>query len=293
MTVTIMRGISGSGKTTHACTLAQSTGALIVSRDIIRQQFGDTGKTVFNQEVEKLVTQIEVDQVREALYRGLDVVVDDSNLHHSSGRKFANLAHTLGHEFEVVDVLTSKDLELCIKRSNIPTEAVVRQYSKWLMRKPIKATVDLIEPVEMDLLGQTAYIFDVDGTLASINPDNPRDVYDGSRAGEDLVDDSVSRIVDSLDYSDVYVLVATGRSAEHRDVTESWLVDKGIKFDQLYTRSLNDNRPDAQVKYEILQQIAHEGYYVCGVFDDREQVVDMWRTAGIKTFDVGQGRGKF
>ena len=40
MTVTIMRGISGSGKTTHACTLAQSTGALIVSRDIIRQQFG-------------------------------------------------------------------------------------------------------------------------------------------------------------------------------------------------------------------------------------------------------------
>ena len=51
---------------------------------------------------------------------------------------------------------------------------------------------------------------------------------------------------------------------------------------------------------EILRGISGSGkstyaktHKIVGVFDDRERVVDMWRAAGIKTFDVGQGLAKF
>lgn len=295
MTVYILRGISGSGKSTYARRLAESGNTIIVSRDIIRQQFGATEKTVLSPTIEKLVTRIERDQMREALYRGQDVVADDTNLNNSNARQFANLAHTLGHEYAVIDLPGSDDLPLCISRSDIPASAVTAQHKKWLKRKPVEATVERIEPIEMpySISVFDAYIFDMDGTLAHIDPDNPRDVYDGSRAQEDLCHAEVARIVRALDSYGAYVMVVSGRSEEHRQVTIDWLIANDIQFDGLFMRSAGDKRPDAQVKYELLQKIVADGFRVTGVFDDREQVCDMWRAAGIKTFDVGQGVSKF
>lgn len=292
MTLTIMRGISGSGKSKYA---VEDTDALIVSRDIIRLQFGAEGKTVLSSDEEKLVTLIERDQVREALYRNCDVVLDDTNLNNSNVRHFMNLAHALGHEYYVIEMTDSYDLGLCISRSDIPESAVTAQHKKWLKRKPVEATVERIEPIEMpsSISVFDAYIFDMDGTLAHIDPDNPRDVYDGSRAQEDLCHAEVARIARALDSYGAYVMVVSGRSEEHRQVTIDWLLANDIQFDGLFMRSAGDKRPDAQVKYELLQKIVADGFRVTGVFDDREQVVNMWRTAGVKVFDVGQGVSKF
>ena len=292
MTVYILRGISGSGKSTLARRIAAENNAIIVSRDIIRQQFGATEKTVLDRDTEKLVTRIERDQMREALYRGQDVVVDDTNLNNSNARQFANLAHTMGYEFDVIDLPESDDLPLCISRSDIPARAVTAQHKKWLKRKPVEATVELIKPVEMPGDGPSAYIFDVDGTLAHIDPDNPRDVYDGSRAGEDQCHENIAHVARCLWEAGDYVYIVSGRGEEHRNITERWLANHSIEHDHLYMRPENDTRPDAQIKYEILQEIAGR-HRIYGVFDDREQVVDFWRTAGIKTFDVGQGVSKF
>ena len=130
-----------------------------------------------------------------------------------------------------------------------------------------------------------AFIFDIDGTLAHINPNSPRDIYDGSRVYQDILDQSVSVVYNSLYEWDFQTLIVSGRDEKYRDVTEKWLYDNKVYYDRLYMRSEGDTRHDATVKYEIARDILKD-YYVEGVFDDRSRVVQMWRTAGFKTFQV-------
>lgn len=82
-----------------------------------------------------------------------------------------------------------------------------------------------------------------------------------------------------------YLLVVSGRDEKYRNATARWLRSKEVSRDSLYMRPKGDTRHDAAVKYEIAQRIV-EDYNVLGVFDDRSRVVQMWRTAGFKTFHV-------
>lgn len=286
--VEILRGISGSGKSTYART---QTDALIVSRDLIRHMFGAVGKTVLSPEKERLVTRIELDLIREALYRGQDVIVDNTNLNGQFAAPYAELAHTMGATFS--EKLFGVDVNVAVGRTDVPDSVVYRQAAQFAKIKPIVPRVP--EPIRPIVMGEDrpeVLIVDVDGTLAHINPDNPRDPYDGSRAHEDLGDETLVKAVNRL--APYYVIyIVTGRGLRHRPVTEEWLYNHCVPYDHLWTRPDNDTSvPDAWVKYQIAKEIARN-HNIVGVFDDRERVVDMWRAAGIKTFDVGQGLAKF
>lgn len=287
--VEILRGISGSGKSTYART---QTDAIIVSRDLIRPMFGAVGKTVLSPEKERLVTRIELDLIREALYRGQDVIVDNTNLNDQFATRYADLAHTMGATFS--EKLFGVNVGVAVGRTDVPDSVVYRQAAQFAKIKPVVSR--LPEPIRPIVMGGEDYpqaiIVDVDGTLAHINPDNPRNPYDGSRAHEDLEDETLVKAVNLL--APYYVIyIVTGRGLRHRQVTEEWLEDHGIDYDYLWTRPDDDTSvPDAWVKYQIAKKIARTRNIV-GVFDDRERVVDMWRAAGIKTFDVGQGIAKF
>ena len=286
--VEILRGISGSGKSTYART---QTDALIVSRDLIRPMFGAVGKTVLSPEKERLVTRIELDLIREALYRGQDVIVDNTNLNGQFATRYADLAHTMGATFS--EKLFGVNVGVAVGRTDVPDSVVYRQAAQFAKIKPIVPRVpEPIRPIVMDEDRPEVLIVDVDGTLAHIDPDNPRDPYDGSRAHEDLEDETLVKAVNRL--APYYVIsIVTGRGLRHRPVTEDWLEDHGIDYDYLWTRPDDDTSvPDAWVKYQIAKKIART-HNIVGVFDDRERVVDMWRAAGIKTFDVGQGIAKF
>ena len=286
--VEILRGISGSGKSTYART---QTDALIVSRDLIRPMFGVVGKTVLSPEKERLVTRIELDLIREGLYRGQDVIVDDTNLNEQFATRYAELAHTMGATFS--EKLFGVDVNVAVGRTDVPDSVVYRQAAQFAKIKPVVSR--LPEPIRPIVMGEDypeAIIVDVDGTLAYIDPDNPRDPYDGSRAHVDLEDETLVEMLNVLAYH--YVLyIVSGRGLRHRQVTEEWLYNHGVPYDHLWTRPDNDTSvPDAWVKYQIAKKIART-HNIVGVFDDRERVVDMWRAAGIKTFDVGQGIAKF
>ena len=286
--VEILRGISGSGKSTYART---QTDALIVSRDLIRPMFGVVGKTVLSPEKERLVTRIELDLIREGLYRGQDVIVDDTNLNEQFATRYAELAHTMGATFS--EKLFGVDVNVAVGRTDVPDSVVYRQAAQFAKIKPIVPRVpEPIRPIVMDEDRPEVLIVDVDGTLAHIDPDNPRDPYDGSRAHVDLEDETLVEMLNVLAYH--YVLyIVSGRGLRHRQVTEEWLYNHGVPYDHLWTRLDNDTSvPDAWVKYQIAKEIART-HNIAGVFDDRERVVDMWRAAGIKTFDVGQGIAKF
>ena len=286
--VEILRGISGSGKSTYART---QTDAIIVSRDLIRPMFGAVGKTVLSPEKERLVTRIELDLIREGLYRGQDVIVDNTNLNDQFATRYADLAHTMGATFS--EKLFCVAVSVAVGRTDVPDSVVYRQAAQFAKIKPVVSRLpEPIRPIVMDENLPDTIIVDVDGTLAHNNPNNPRDPYDGSRAGEDHVDETLAAMLDVLD-ENYFIHIVTGRGLRHRHLTEEWLKDHAISYDHLWTRPDNDTSvPDAWVKYQIAKEIART-HNIVGVFDDRERVIDMWRAAWIKTFDVGQGVAKF
>ena len=130
MTVTILRGASGSGKSTYARSLEDT---LIISRDIIRQSFGATGKTVLPTAQEREVTNIEIDMLRRALVTGRNAVIDDTNLNPDFCGKFVDECHLYGVEprFKFFDPPLEVLLERC-KTSGVPEKVVRKQWSKEL-----------------------------------------------------------------------------------------------------------------------------------------------------------------
>lgn len=50
-----------------------------------------------------------------------------------------------------------------------------------------------------------------------------------------------------------------------------------------------DHRPDHVVKFELLKQIVWDGYAPIMAFDNRDQVVKMWRGIGIPCAQVAEG----
>ena len=283
--VVILRGASGSGKSTYAREMLNThPNSVIVSRDIIRQQFGLVGKGILPTEQERLVTKIEIDSLRRGIVQGQTVIVDDTNLDPNVVGKLIDECHLYGVEpkFKFFDPPLEALLERC-KTSGVPEEVVRKHHSRGFPTPHIR--VPLIEQLHNNFAKEGAFIFDIDGTLAHINPNSPRDIYDGSRVYQDLLDQSVSVVYNSLYEWDFQTLIVSGRDEKYRDVTEKWLYDNKVYYGRLYMRPKGDTRHDAAVKYEIAQRIV-EDYNVLGVFDDRSRVVQMWRTAGFKTFQV-------
>lgn len=85
------------------------------------------------------------------------------------------------------------------------------------------------------------------------------------------------------------IVMASGRGAQNKAVTEKWLADNGVSYHALYMRAEKDYRQDYIVKGELLEQMRQDGYDPTVVFDDRNQVVDMWRANGIPCVQVAHG----
>jgi hypothetical protein len=78
-------------------------------------------------------------------------------------------------------------------------------------------------------------------------------------------------------------------------VTEEWLAKYGIPYDALYMRKDGDYRRDSVFKQELLDNIRKGGEDIIErVYDDRNQVVDMWRANGIDCIQVvPRDKGEF
>ena len=63
----------------------------------------------------------------------------------------------------------------------------------------------------------------------------------------------------------------------------------GVPYDGLHMRVTGDQRKDSVVKAEIFDREIRDRYHVVGVFDDRAQVVRMWRSLGLTVFQVAEG----
>jgi len=84
-----------------------------------------------------------------------------------------------------------------------------------------------------------------------------------------------------------HIVIVSARNDKNRAVTEQWLAKYGIHYDALYMRPDGDYRPDNVFKQELLDNIRKGGEdLIERVYDDRNQVVDMWRANGIDCIQV-------
>lgn len=87
---------------------------------------------------------------------------------------------------------------------------------------------------------------------------------------------------------DFELIIFSGRSEVVRDKTETWLDEYGIKPQRLIMRPDKNYEPDEELKAKWLTEIGGPDRVFC-VFDDRQKVVDMWRSKGLTCFQVAPG----
>ena len=87
---------------------------------------------------------------------------------------------------------------------------------------------------------------------------------------------------------DYRIWILSGRSDATQQATIDWLSDNDVHYDHLVMRPQNHlYMPDNDLKQMWLDNIGVDN--VAMVFDDRQQVVDMWRKNGLTVFQVADG----
>ena len=142
-------------------------------------------------------------------------------------------------------------------------------------------------------------IFDLDGTLALIDSRRELSIKDNGKMDWDVffdpkmisLDDPNQPVIDManmLSKQGYTIMILSGRSDVTYQATIDWLNKHDIWFDNLIMRPQNHlYMPDNDLKQMWLDSIGKDN--VAMVFDDRQQVVDMWRQNGLTCFQVADG----
>lgn len=127
LTLTLMVGVSGSGKSTHAAKLAQSLPADIVEPDAIRLELtGNAGDQSRNREVFQLAHS----RAEAKLLAGINVVVDATNLDRKTRAEWVAIARRCKAEARAVVVDTPVDVAKKRNRSRdrvVPLDVIDKQ----------------------------------------------------------------------------------------------------------------------------------------------------------------------
>lgn len=225
------------------------------------------------------------------LDKGYNVIVDDTNLSPTHDKRLRELADGYGNgeraTFE--EKFFDTPLAECIRRDMLRPESV----GKKVIRRMYEGIRELYEPkLTYNPSLPDCIIVDIDGTLAHMNGRSP---YDYSKVSTDIADPVVVDIVrryrqtDPIEDNPLYVVIVSGREDGCKAETEQWLKDNYIPYDELHMRKADDSRDDRIVKKEIYDEWIKKRYNVKFVLDDRNRVVEMWRSLGLKVLQVGEG----
>ncbi len=296
----ITRGLPGSGKTHFALNWLTEDPDWRgrVNRDELRSLlFNKEGVLDFKEE--NVISKVQQNAVAELIRSGRSVVIDDTHLRVKYINAWYEFAHKWGAEFRLVD-FRDVPIETCIERDaqrgfeggRLVGGVVIRDMARrlasmqeWVPPTAVEAPLAWRYEPEHHL--PRAWIFDIDGTLAS--HEGIRSPYEWKRVGEDTLHRPVKTLLDLIHASGDEVLIVSGRDGECRPETEEWLTRHWILYRELFMRPAGDNRNDAIIKQEILHDQIAPHYNVLGVFDDRDRVVEMWRSVGLLCCQVAPG----
>ena len=143
-------------------------------------------------------------------------------------------------------------------------------------------------------------IFDLDGTLALIDkrrelstkPNGKIDfskLHDPTLIKHDIPNIPVIKMAQLFAEDGFLIVIFSGRSIRTGHTTRAWLSRNRVPFHKLVMR--DDKRhfmPDNDLKKQFLDEhVDIDDIFM--VVDDRQQVVDMWRSLGLTVFQVAPG----
>jgi len=301
--LTIIRGVSGSGKSTWA----RQQNAMVVSRDDLRKMMYGSDEADYYavdgdvlRERERSVTVAQDALIAGYLKAGKDVVVDNTNTEWQFVKALAKIGYRYGADVEIklFDVALDTAVARVGKRAgtggrDVAVDIIKKQHER--LSKNKNMTLPEVPPVKpyTGTPGKPkAFLVDIDGTLAHMR--DKRGPFDWAKVGLDDVDEVIVDIVLALEYGSDYlddpytVIVMSGRDEVCRPETEQWLSGH-INHDELFMRPEGDMRPDNIIKAELFDKYVRDNYDVQFVLDDRDQVVEMWRRMGLTCLQVAPG----
>ena len=146
-------------------------------------------------------------------------------------------------------------------------------------------------------------IFDLDGTIALIDdrrkiatkPDGKINwdvFFNPDNISFDLPNLPVIQVLKMFKQEGFKIVILSGRLDNTKDATKRWLILNGVPFDVLQMRPNTNNFkfvPDDDLKQHWLDTMFTDKNDIFAVFDDRQKVVDMWRSNGLTCFQVADG----
>lgn len=305
----ITRALPGAGKTTFARQwVAENPRARArVNRDDIGTQlhggrFYDDRDLM--QDTEKAITVAQHAAIGQLLRRGIDVICDDTNLPRRTARDLRAVAVRNGADFEIHDMLdVPLDTVYAQNRQRVGTSAFVPEdvikgmaerhtgrnaYEVPLAPEPDADGIGYVEPYVLPEGKPEVQLVDMDGTLALMGTRSP---YDETRVHEDKPNEAVIRGVAAMARTGIGTIVMSARTKGCQPATEQWMVEHANEIDVLamFMREVGDMRKDRIVKLELFNKYIRHNYRVVAVWDDRKQVVEMWRALGLTVFHVAEG----
>jgi predicted kinase len=302
----LTRGVPGSGKSTYAKQwVIAAPNRVRVNRDDIRQELHEQkhdykAGTYYEPTLkdEERTTVIAHRRINDALTASKSVLVDDTNLNLRYYKAYHQIAATHGL------VLGHKDFPITLdeaKRRNslreqpVPDFVIDRMYSNlgpngefhhWDGDYTPRAFVKPAEKL-------TGIIVDLDGTAVDVRP--IRHFVRGKYRNFDMFHRSslfcapnpevIEMVVDAHN-NGFAIIVVSARVERYREVSEVWLNQHlPVPFSNMYLRPEDDNRPDFEVKHDILKKI-REDYSVAVAIDDNPFVRQNWTENGIRTVIV-------
>lgn len=280
------KGLPGCGKTTWAKQYQKDNpNTLRVNKDELRAMLHDS---VHSTGRENFVLTVRDFIVQQGLKIGNDVIVDDTNFNpfHEVALKVFAEVNKAG--FEVKD-FTDVPLQECLDRdykregkSRVGAKIIKQMYNQYLKPKP--------QVIELDRSLPMAIICDIDGTLAHMKDRGP---FDWKKVGSDDPDLTIWEILlryrNVAEQKQMSILLVSGRDEVCRPETIEWLSTFNIPYDELWMRPKDDMRKDVLIKEEIYNNHIKGKYNIEFVLDDRDQVVDFWRSQGLTCLQVAEG----
>lgn len=284
----MMKGLPASGKTTLAKIMvneAQTNTIKRVNKDDLRDMLDSSKWSKGN---EDFVLKARDEIILAALNAGKSVISDDTNFepkHEARLRALAKIPEGRNIKFEVkfIDV----DVETCVQRNLRRIKPVPESVIRSMHRKFLKDTEAPPPPPPVLEDKPWCIVVDLDGTLAHMVDRGP---YEPLKAASDKVDETLNSLLWFYEDAGYDLVFVSARDGSGYDVAHDWLIEKGGFMEpNLIMRDAGDNRKDAIVKEEIYETCIKPNYNVHLVFDDRDQVVSMWRSKGLTCYQVADG----
>lgn len=301
-------GPSASGKSTWARRVAGRSGGQLVrlSMDDVRATLGKpSGDPTWSKEFEGTAFQTMLAMAKSLVAQGKDVIFDNTHLSStmpsSVAKAFRQHRDVAFHVKDFSDVT----FEECVRRdrertghAHVGRDVISRQFK--IMRSArlgglsFRLTEEWLNSFRLDVQPYRAvpgtpkaFIIDVDGTV-TLGPHN-RTPYEWHKVGQDLPRTEVIRLANLLQKDGYRMLALSGRSEVCRRRTLDWFYANKLQPDMFRMRKAGDNRSDDLVKLDLFNEHVRDSYDVRQVFDDRTQVVALWRLLGLQCNQVAPG----